>query len=141
MDRSEPNVVYGPLSPAAAGELRARSRFPFGETVERAREAIRAEGLWLVQEIDPQALAAREGHRILGARQLLCFHPRYLVRLLETDPAAVAGAPVKILLLELPDGGTLVLHPDPGFGGRPGLKDLAAELSASMARILGALGG
>jgi uncharacterized protein (DUF302 family) len=119
------------------------SGHPFPETLERLKRAIQAEDLWLVQELDPQLLAARGGHGILAARQLFFFHPRYLVRILETDPAALLEAPLKLTVLERPDGAVLIRWQEVAarFSGYSGLTDLGLELEALQERLLAAVLG
>lgn len=119
----------------------ALSPLGFDETLARLRAAILAEELWILHEIDPQMLLAREGHRIGAARQLLFFHPRYMVRLLAANPFAVIEAPLKIAVLELPDGRVLLRHPDSAaaLAAYPGLEELAREIREIYPRILAAV--
>ena len=70
------------------------SSLPFQATIDRLKGGIQAEGLWLLHELDPQALLRREGFTMGPARQLFFFHPRYMARLLEGDPAAILVAPI-----------------------------------------------
>lgn len=73
---------------------------PLADVVARLRSAIEAAGLWVLHEIDPQALLRKGGYAIPGARQILFFHPRLMVRLLEADSAAILEVPLKYALLE-----------------------------------------
>jgi len=104
------------------------------ETVVAAlKRAITAADVWVLHEIDPQALLRRGGIEIAPARQLLFFHPRYMKRLLDADPAAGLEAPLKFLILT--DGpGVVVRWFDPvaSFGryGNEALRSLGLELSA-----------
>jgi len=119
----------------------AISRLPFEETLACLKEAIQAEGLWLVHEIDPQMLLKRGGFEILATRQLLFFHPRYMVRLLECDPSALVEAPLKLVIMEMPDGSVTLRHPDvaAAFARYPGLESLGTELSEICQRLLAAV--
>ena len=135
-----------PLIPIRLGELTdslesstaSFSRLPFQATLGQLKDAIAAEGLWLIHEIDPQLLLGRAGYSSLGLRQLLCFHPRYLVRLLEADPRALVEVPLKLVVLELPDGKVAVLHPEilVSLGRYPQLGELAAELDEICERLI-----
>jgi uncharacterized protein (DUF302 family) len=116
----------------------SQSTFPFDETLTCLKEAIQAEGLLLLHEIDTQMILRRGGYDILSTRQLFFFHPRYMVRLLEADPSAVMEAPLRLLVMEMPDGTVVVRHPDPGVALAPyaGLANLGSELSLLLRRIL-----
>ena len=69
--------------------------------------------MWILHEIDPQALLAKDGYRIGPARQILFFYPHLMARLLGADPAAVLEAPLKFVVLELADGTVMVSWNDP----------------------------
>jgi len=114
------------------------SRLPFQETIDHLKGAIEAEDLWLIHEIDPQMFLQRAGFSSLGLRQLLFFHPRYLVRLLEGNPGALVEVPLKLVILEMPDGKVTVRRPEPlvSIGCYPGMGALAAELDGICMRLI-----
>jgi uncharacterized protein (DUF302 family) len=109
-------VVYAKLGDVSAFQRWRTSAVPLPEIVARSRSANEAEGLWNLQEIDPQALLSHGGYEIRAARQLLFFHPRFVDRLLAADPAALLEAPLKFVVLELPDGTVTVRWADPMAG-------------------------
>ena len=118
------------------------SSLPVREVVERLRSAIEAAGFWNLQEIDPQTVLSRAGYAIEPARQLFFFHPRYVVRLLGADPAAMLEAPLKFTVLGLPGGMVSVRWVDPiaslaRYENRA-LEDLGHELSAACEQIIAA---
>ena len=80
------------------------SRYGFEVTLQRLREAVAAADLWVVHEIDPQALLKRGGFAIAQLRQVLWFHPRLMARLLLNDPGAVPEAPLKFVVSAEPTG-------------------------------------
>jgi len=131
-------VHYAVPSETRPGQRSARSRFPFEETLTRLKERIQAEELWLIHEIDPQMLMKRGGFEIPATRQLLFFHPRYLVRLLEQNPGALVEVPLKIAVLELPDGTVMLRHPSvaAAFASYAGLEALGIELEGILERLL-----
>jgi uncharacterized protein (DUF302 family) len=106
------------------------------------RAAIVAADLWVLHEIDPQTLLSRGGFSILPARQVLFFHPRYVARMLSADPAALLEAPLKIALLEMPQGGSRLHWLDPAAAfsryGNPALTELGKELAALCEKIVAA---
>ncbi len=136
-------VRYGTTGPAVAafGHVESTS-LPIAATVERLRNAIEAAGLWVLQEIDPQAILAKGGHSIMPVRQILFFHPDLMVRLLEADPAALLEAPLKFAVMALPDGTVSVRWIDPAAPfaryGSTALAALGRELAVTCGRIAAA---
>ena len=131
------NVVYA----EPQGPRRGVSPLSFTATVERLKAAIEAEGLWLIHEIDPEQLLARGGYCILPVRQLLFFHPRFMVPLLEANPDGLIEAPLKLVVLQRPGGEVSIHHPDvaAAFAQHPGLEPLGIELASLCQRIVDAV--
>lgn len=115
-----------------------RSRLPFEETLLALKDGLQAESLLLIHEIDPQRLAERGGYAIGATRQLLFFHPRYLVRLLEGDSSALMEAPLKLVITEQPDSSVILRHSDvaAAFQRYPALSKLGAELDELFQRLV-----
>lgn len=120
------------------------SRHGFDETLAALTAAISKEELWLVAEIDPQKLLAREGHSISPARQLQFFHPRFMVRLLAAEPSAIVEAPLRVLVTEASSGAVTVRTGDvAGQLARyrsEALSQLGLELSDVVARVMMSVG-
>jgi uncharacterized protein (DUF302 family) len=138
-------VVYGPTGSAAISFQRSRAcPLTVADAAARLREPIEAAGLWVLDEIDPQAPLARGGYAIGATRQILFFHPRLLARVLAADPAALLEAPLKLVALELPDGSVVVRWIDPRAAfaryGDPALAELGQELAFACEEIVLALG-
>ncbi len=130
-----------PEAGTVAAFQRARTTpLPLPTVIERLRSAIAASGLWVLHEIDPQAILARVGHDIGAVRQILFFHPDRMVRLLGADPAALLEAPLKLAIMALPDGSASVRWTDPAlaFGryGNPALSQLGQELATLCEKIV-----
>ena len=135
-----------PVSFAPAGARAAEFQMstvigrPFERVVADLKSAIVGAGLWVLQEIDPQALLHRDGLEIGNARQVLFFHPRLMKRLLEADSAALIEAPLKMAVLEMSDAEISVrcLDPVDAFGryGNRALMQLGSELHATCGEIL-----
>ncbi|WP_293370163.1 DUF302 domain-containing protein [Phenylobacterium sp.] len=100
--------------------------------VDALKAAIVAADVWVLHEINPQTLLRQANIEIGPARQLLFFHPRYMKRLLDADPAAVLEVPLKFAVLT-EDTGIALRWFDPvrafeRYRNRE-LKALGAELS------------
>jgi uncharacterized protein (DUF302 family) len=105
-------VVYGtPTAPTFQRSI--TTRLSYAEVLTRLRKSIEAADVWVLAEVDAQMLLAKDGYRIGSARQILCFHPRYMARLLAADPAALLEAPLKFAVMELPDATIAVRWYDP----------------------------
>jgi len=109
------------------------SRLPLAGVVSRLRDAITANDVWVLHEIDPQTLLRKGGYAIAAARQIFFFHPRLMARLLTADAAALIEAPLKFAVTELEDGGVAVrwLDPEAAFAryNHPDLTSLGKELA------------
>jgi uncharacterized protein (DUF302 family) len=134
------------VSYAVIGEIADRfqqsrsTSLSLSAVVYRLRAAIETADLWVLHEIDPQALLRRGGYVIGAACQILFFHPRFVARIMAADPAALLEAPLKIALLELPDRTVVVRWFDPKSAfaryGRPELETLGQELAAVCEEIV-----
>jgi uncharacterized protein (DUF302 family) len=133
-------VVAAPTSPPAHHRV-VVSAFPFERTLAVLKGAIAAVDLWLIAEINPQALLAKADFEMPPARQLLFFHPRYMARLLSANPNGLAEAPLKFVLLAYADGKVRVHHPDPAraFAAHPGLGELGQDLATVTEKILSSI--
>lgn len=125
------NSVLAPVENIAVS-----SPFSFGETLDFLRGRIAGADMMVLHEIDTQAIIARAGVESLGLRQLLYFHPRYMKRVLEGNPAAVIEAPLKFVVRETAEG-VLVHRISPRFlfGRYQGLSELGEELELLASRI------
>lgn len=136
-------VQFGPPSGSATTSQAIRSsRRPFQDVLDAVRGAVEVEGMKVLQEIDPQAALQGFNLEIGGARLVFFFHPLLLQRLLETDWTAIAEAPLKLALLEQPDGTVSLRMADPAAAfdryGNPALATFGQELAAACGRILDA---
>jgi uncharacterized protein (DUF302 family) len=99
MERGLRPVSYARLGDISHAFQRWRMcRFAVERVLGRLRSAIEAADLWILQEIDIPALLSHEGYAMSPARQLLFFHPRYVVRILAVDPAALLEVPLKFIV-------------------------------------------
>ena len=136
-------VTYAePGTSAASFQRSVTCTLPVADIAARLREAIEAAGLWVLHEIDPQALLRRGGYAIGAARQILFFHPDRMASLLAADPSALLEAPLKFAVLELPGGAVVVRWIDPAAAfaryGNPALADLGLDLATACEEIVAA---
>lgn len=134
-------VAYAAPGSAAASFQRSRmAAASLTEVVSRLPQGIEAADLWMLHEIDPQALLRRGGYATGATRQILFFHPRLLARVLAADPTALLEAPLKLAVLELPDGRVLISWLDPAAAfaryHSPALADLGRELASICEEIV-----
>ena len=109
------------------------SRRPFMDVVASLRREIDAGGMKVLHEIDPQAALRGIGQETGGCRLLFFFHPALVARLLQTEWTAIAEAPLKLAVVELPDGAVSVRMADPAAAfaryGNAALAAFGAELA------------
>ncbi len=91
----------------------ATSTRPFDDVLAALRREIDGAGMKVLQEIDPQGALKGVGQTIGGARLVFFFHSNLLVRLLQTDWSAIVEAPLKLAVMELPDGTVSIRMADP----------------------------
>ena len=135
-------------SPAAAQQtpppdflVTVRSAQDFDATVATLKQAIEGENLMVVQELDPQQMLRLVGMRIPGMRQILFFHPRYMKQILETNGNGGIEAPLKVIVMERPDGRVMVRYHDPThqFAPYDGLEEIATEFRGVIERIVASI--
>jgi uncharacterized protein (DUF302 family) len=131
------NVEYAPASSLPFQSV-VVSVLDFEATIARLKQAITDMDLWLINEVNPQILLERGGYAIQPARQLFFFHPRYFVRLLGADPAALVEIPLKLVVLQMPDGSVTVRHNDVEelLNRYRGVSGLAAELAEISSKLV-----
>jgi uncharacterized protein (DUF302 family) len=114
------------------------SSHDFDETVALLKQAIGAENLMVIDEINPQQMMRLVGMRTGGMRQLLFFHPRYMKAIIGANPNGGIEAPLKVLVMERPDGKTVVRYHDLKhlFAPYAGLEEIASEMQGAMERIV-----
>lgn len=128
-------VSYGKFGEGYSSFQHVRkSALAHAEAARRMRAAVLAADLWILGEVDAQALVKQDGYLIGGAVQILAFHPRFLVRILEEDTSALLSAPIKFAILELDDGSVAITWTDQAVAfqryGKRALLELGAELDA-----------
>lgn len=114
------------------------SKYGFDDTVAMLKGAIEQENLMLVHEIDAQRMLRMVSVRTKGMKQLLFFHPRYMKRIREANPHGTIEPPLKIAVMERPDGKVMVRYMKPSiqFGRYDGLGEIGGELESVIVKVL-----
>lgn len=109
----------------------------FTETVDLLVGAIEEQNMMVVKEIDAQKMLRMANKKVGGMKQLLFFHPRYMKRIIETNALGTIEPPLKIAIMERPDGKVMVKYIKPSslLGKYAGLSDLGDELDNILAEI------
>jgi len=127
---------------ADAFQHSATSTRPFDDVLVALRREIDDAGMKVLHEIDPQGALKGVGQTTGGSRLVFFFHPNLLVRLLQTDWSAIVEAPLKLAVMELPDGTVSIRMANPAAAfaryGHPALTAFGQELAAMCGRIIGA---
>lgn len=137
------SIAYAADGPVKAGrQVVIISTLDFERTSAALEAAIAAEDLWVLTKVETQMLLAKGGYAIRPLRQILFFHPRYMARLLASNPAAIVEVPLKLVVMAGPDGVVSVRYPDirAALDNYSGLTDLAADLAAALDRITSHVG-
>jgi uncharacterized protein (DUF302 family) len=154
MDHSRQSVVFPAvvffvlLSTSGAGTLAQMhapafqtvvpSSYGFDDTVAMLKGAIEGENLMVINEIDPQKMLRMVGVKTRGIRQVFFFHPRFMKRLMDINPHATIEPPLKVAVMETPQGTAFVKYLKPSylFGRYEGADAIGKELDALLAKIV-----
>ena len=117
------------------------SSHDFDETVALLKQAIEGENLMVVDEINPQQMLRMVGIRTDSMRQILFFHPRYMKTIIETNRNGGIEPPLKLLVMDRPDGRTMVRYHDPVhlFAPYNGLASVATELKGVVEQVVASI--
>jgi len=129
-----------PATAVAQGVLRAKSAYAFDETVTRLKADVAAKGIRFFDEIDQSQLGAGANIALRPSKLLIFGNPPLGVQFLTSNPIAGLDWPVRMLVVQDPDGTVWVAWSDFSWiAGRYGIADrdaafkMATEVSASIA--------
>lgn len=129
-----------PVPAVAQGVIRVQSAYGFDETVARIKADVAAKGIRFFDEIDQSQLAAGADINLRPSKLLLFGNPPLGVQFLTANPYAGLDWPVRMLVVQDPDGKVWVAWTDFGWmAKRYGITDrvaafaMAATVSASIA--------
>ncbi|MEE9167486.1 MAG: DUF302 domain-containing protein [Candidatus Neomarinimicrobiota bacterium] len=113
------------------------SAYDFNDTVEILAAAIEEENLMLIKEIDAQKMLKMVDKKVGGMKQLLFFHPRYMKRIIETNPLGSIEPPLKLAIMERPDKKVIIKYIKPThlFSQYQGLESIGEELEEVVHKI------
>ena len=116
----------------------ATSKYDFDDTVALLKGAIEQQNLMVIHEIDAQRMLRMVQVQTKGMKQILFFHPRYMKRIREVDPNGAIEAPLKVLVMERPDGKVMVRYVRPTYllGRYSGLEEIGEELDSVVSGIV-----
>lgn len=118
-----------------------RSAQDFNTTLASLKQAIEGENLMVVNEVNPQQMLRMVGMQTGGMRQIFFFHPRFMKAIIETNRNGGIEPPLKILVMETPNGQVMVRYHDPvhQFAPYDGLEEIAAEFSGVFESIVSSI--
>ena len=136
-------TAHAQQSPAPDFLVTAPSAHDFDQTIQLLQQAIEGQNLMVIKEINPQQMLRMVGMRVPGMRQILFFHPRYMKRIIESNRNGGIEPPLKVLVMEGPDGQVMVRYHDPvhQLAPYPGLEEIANELRGVLENVVKSVQG
>ena len=114
------------------------SKYDFNDTVELLKSAIEGQNLMVISELDIQKMLRMVGVQRKGMKKIYFFHPSYMKRILEANRHATAEPPLKIDIMEMPNGRAMVRYIKPShiFGQYEGLEEISRELETLLVKLV-----
>ena len=94
------------------GLVKVRSVYPVDETVARIKQDIAAKGILFFQDVDQAQLANKAGIALPPSRLLTFGNPPLGAQFLTANPFSGLDWPVRVLVLQQPDGSVWVAWTD-----------------------------
>ena len=120
------------------GSLMTPSKQGFDATVTTLQQAIEQHNLMVIEVVDGQKMLRMAGKQVGGMKQIFYFHPRYMKRVMEANTMATIQIPLKIIVMEKPDGRVVLRYFEPStlLGPYKGEEAIAAELDGIVSEII-----
>ena len=130
------SVALAQSKPSDGSQMRM-SRLSFGETVSTIQGAIEDQNLMVIHTIDGQKMLRMAGKKVKGMKQIFYFHPRFMKRVIEANKMAGIQIPLKIIVMEKPDGKVVLRYFKPStlLNQYNGEEAISAELDAIVEKI------
>lgn len=120
--------------------IKVNSRFNFKITLKNLQAAARRNRLGIVNRANAQRGASSLGVKIPGNQVWGLFAARFAVRMLKASVDAGYEAPIRLYIVEAPDGKVTVRYRKPSVVFKPygnaALDAMAGELDALFARVV-----
>ncbi|MDU9003965.1 DUF302 domain-containing protein [Sedimentitalea todarodis] len=127
-------VLAGPVT-EREGWVVMPTDMPFDVLVTAVKAATKSNGMGVVTEAGPTAMAASRGFSIPGNRVIGVFNNDFAVRVLATSTAAMIEAPIRFYVTESPDGRGTLSYKTPSHVFAPYLDEGGDELSELAATL------
>ena len=114
------------------------SKYDFNDTVVLLKTAIEEQNLMVITELDIQQMLRLVGVQRKGMKKVYFFHPSFMKRIMEANKHATAEPPLKIDIMEMPNGRVMVRYIKAShvFGEYEGLEEISKELETTLTQIL-----
>jgi uncharacterized protein (DUF302 family) len=134
-----------PATAPAEGVIRVQSAYGFDDTVARIKADVAAKGIRFFDEIDQSQLGAGANIELRPSKLLIFGNPPLGVQFLTSNPLAGLDWPVRMLVVQDPDGKVWVAYSDFAFvahryaiADRDAAFKMATEVSGSIAASVAA---
>jgi len=119
------------------GSIMKMSKLSFEETVSTLKGAIEGENLMVIKVVDAQKMLRMAGKKVKGMKQIFYFHPKYMKKVMEANKMAVIQIPLKIIVMEKPDGKVVIRYFKPStlLNQYKGEENISAELNSIVNKI------
>lgn len=135
--------ITPPVQAQSQPAVKVHSRFDFETTLGKLAAAAKQHKIGIVNKASAQQGAAAIGVKIPGNQVWGLFHPRFAVRMLKASVDAGYEAPVRLYIVEAPDGQVTVRYRKPSVVFKPyrnrELDEMALELDIIFARVVAAV--
>ncbi|MFQ5799336.1 MAG: DUF302 domain-containing protein [Bacteroidota bacterium] len=114
------------------------SKYSFDDTVELLKSAIEGQNFMVISELDIQKMLRMVGVQRKGMKKIFFLHPSYMKRILEANRHATAEPPLKIDIMEMPNGRAMVRYIKPShiFGQYEGMEEISKELETVLLKLM-----
>jgi len=137
-EKTETVALTGEAAAALAPAHEKESSKDFATTARQLSNAFRAANLLVLGEFDYQKMQRMVGKSARPAMGYNFFRPDLGIPIFENDPRASLEVPLKLNVLEMPDGKVVVRYRKPSeiFAPYSGLEDLGKRLDGIVEQLV-----
>ncbi len=136
-------LTVGSLWAAPTERVRIQSQHDFATTLKRLEAAVKQNKLAVVNRANAQAGAKSQGVKVPGNQVWGVYGPKFAVRMLNANVDAGFEAPIRLYIVENPNGTVDVSYIKPSVVFQPygnaDLDTMAQELDGLFAKIVATL--